>query len=175
MPDDPRSRWWLGGAAALFALIAALIVVDLVADYREGSDRAHIAVEASAALLALAGLGLVTAHLLRTRDDARRALVTSRAEAERWKCEAREVLDGLGAAIDRQFSAWDLSEAEREVGLLLLKGLSHKEIAQARSVSERTARNQARAVYRKADLHGRAELSAFFLEDLLLPGRLPPT
>jgi len=34
---------------------------------------------------------------------------------------------------------------------------------------ERTARQHAIAVYRKAGLSGRAELAAFFLEDLLLP------
>ncbi|MCZ7679332.1 MAG: hypothetical protein M5U28_11460 [Sandaracinaceae bacterium] len=53
--------------------------------------------------------------------------------------------------------------------LLLLKGLSLKEIAAARDTGERTAREQARAVYRKSGLSGRAELAAFFLEDLLAP------
>ena len=52
---------------------------------------------------------------------------------------------------------------------MLLKGYSHKEIATFRETSERTAREQARAVYRKAGLSGRASLAAFFLEDLLLP------
>ena len=52
---------------------------------------------------------------------------------------------------------------------MLLKGFSHKEIAALRETSERTIREQARAVYRKAGLSGRASLSAFFLEDLLLP------
>jgi DNA-binding NarL/FixJ family response regulator len=55
------------------------------------------------------------------------------------------------------------------VASLLLKGLSHKEIAEVRRVSEATARQQARAVYKKAGLSGRNELAAFFLEDLLLP------
>jgi DNA-binding NarL/FixJ family response regulator len=50
-----------------------------------------------------------------------------------------------------------------------LKGLSHKEIAEVRRTSERTVRQQAREVYGKAQLAGRAELSAFFLEDLFLP------
>ena len=96
-------------------------------------------------------------------------LADVRAEAERWRAEAKEALDGLGVAIDAQFERWSLSSAEREVGLLLLKGLSHQEIADVRGVSERTARQQARAVYKKAGLSGRAELSAYFLEDLLLP------
>jgi DNA-binding NarL/FixJ family response regulator len=62
-----------------------------------------------------------------------------------------------------------LTAAEREVGLLLLKGLSHKEVAAARGTSETTIRQQALAVYRKAGLRNRSDLSAFFLEDLLLP------
>ncbi len=44
-----------------------------------------------------------------------------------------------------------------------------KEVATARGVSERTARQQATAVYQKSGLSGRADLAAFFLEDLLLP------
>ena len=61
------------------------------------------------------------------------------------------------------------TEAEREVALLLLKGLSLKEIAQVRSTSERTIRAQAQSLYGKAGVTGRAALSAFFLEDLLAP------
>ncbi len=38
-----------------------------------------------------------------------------------------------------------------------------------RSTSERTGREQARNVYRKAGVAGRAELSAWFIEDLLAP------
>ena len=38
-----------------------------------------------------------------------------------------------------------------------------------RATSERTVREQARSIYTKAGLTGRAALSAFFLEDLLAP------
>ena len=80
-----------------------------------------------------------------------------------------ELLRGLGAAIDAQFDRWDLTDAEREVAMLMLKGLSHREIGAVRDTSERTVRQQAQAIYRKANLSGRTALSAFFLEDLLLP------
>ncbi len=96
-------------------------------------------------------------------------LEASRAEAERFGADARELLRGLGEAIDRQFTRWALTPAEREVGLLLLKGLSHREVAAMRSTAEITVRQQALAVYRKSGLANRSELSAFFLEDLLLP------
>ena len=98
-----------------------------------------------------------------------RDLEVARAEGAQWRMDMREVLDGLGTAIDSQFDRWGLTGAEREVALLMLKGLSHKEIAGVRESSERTVRQQARAIYGKANLSGRAALSAFFLEDLLLP------
>ena len=53
-------------------------------------------------------------------------------------------------------------------------GLSLKVIADLRQTSERTVREQSRALYRKAGLSGRSALSAFFLEDLL-PGMAPST
>ena len=53
--------------------------------------------------------------------------------------------------------------------MFLLKGYSHKQIAALTERSERTVRQHAVSVYRKSGLGGRAELSAFFLEDLLLP------
>ena len=46
-------------------------------------------------------------------------------------------------------------------------------MAETRQTSERTVRQQALAVYRKAGLAGRAELAAFFLEDILLPREAP--
>ena len=70
--------------------------------------------------------------------------------------------------IDEQLRAWGLTESEKEVALLLLKGLGHSEVAQIRGTSQKTSRQQAAAVYQKAGLSGRAELSAYFLEDLLL-------
>lgn len=98
-----------------------------------------------------------------------RDLEVARAEGAEWRKDMRELLQGLGAAIDAQFERWSLTPAEREVAMLLLKGLSHKEIAVVRESSVLTVRQQARSVYAKADLSGRAALSAFFLEDLLLP------
>jgi DNA-binding CsgD family transcriptional regulator len=97
----------------------------------------------------------------------RRDLQVLRAEGQRWREEMAEHLYELGNGIRRQFDAWSLTPAEQEIGLLLLKGLSHKEIANLRSTSEATIRQQAASIYQKSSLSGRAALSAFFLEDLL--------
>jgi DNA-binding CsgD family transcriptional regulator len=67
-------------------------------------------------------------------------------------------------------TAGGLTAAERDVGLLLLQGLRHKEIAHARRTSERTVRQQALSVYRKAGVEGRSELAGYFLDRLMRPG-----
>jgi len=112
-------------------------------------------------------------RIVRLQREEQRTLIheldLARAQGQRWRSEARALLNGLGEAIDTQFSHWNLTEAEREVALLLLKGLSLKEIATVRATSERTVRAQARSLYSKAGLTGRAALSSFFLEDLLAP------
>ncbi|NUM89281.1 MAG: response regulator transcription factor, partial [Bdellovibrionales bacterium] len=99
----------------------------------------------------------------------RREFTEFRQEAEAWRAESRKYVEGLSAAIDQQLKRWGLTEAEKDVAFLLLKGLSFKEIAEARNTSEKTARAQSAAIYAKAGLAGRSELAAFFLEDLLVP------
>ena len=161
-----------GVAAVLFVAIAGLIGVDIIADYHSGTEAGHLLTEAAVMLAAFAGAAMLWRQLRSVRQEANRLsvdLAVARQEAERFRNEAHDALRGLGEAIDRQFIRWQLSPAEPEVGLLLLKGLSHKEVAAARSTSETTIRQQALAIYRKSGLHNRAELSAFFLEDLLLP------
>lgn len=159
-------------AAAIFALIALLIAGDIVADYRSGTAVGHLLTEGLVMALALAGAASLWRRLRTARrqtDQLTVDLAAAQHEAERFRTEAQEALRGLGEAIDRQFTRWKLTAAEREVGLLLLKGLSHKEVAVARATSETTIRQQALAIYRKSGLRNRSDLSAFFLEDLLLP------
>ena len=170
MSDDTSDRWRLIGPAALFALIALLIAADLVMDRGEGAGFLHIAVESFALLVAATGAALLLRQFSRVRSD----LTVARSEANQWREANRELVLGLGAAIQNQFTLWELTAAEAEIGLFLLKGLSHKEIADLRQTSERTVREQSRALYRKAGLSGRSALSAFFLEDLL-PGMAPST
>ena len=165
MSDDVSGRRGLLGVAVLFGTIALFIGADLITDSGEGAGAGHLAAELVVLVAASFGLGAMLWRLGRLR----RALADARQDAGRWQEENRELVQGLGVAIARQFSAWGLTDAESDVGLLLLKGLSLQEIADIRETSERTVREQARVVYRKSSLAGRNALSAYFLEDLL-PG-----
>ena len=101
--------------------------------------------------------------------DLIRDLEIARAEGDGWRSKVESHLNGLKTEMDRQFEDWGMTAAEREIGLLMLKGLSHKEIAVLRTTTEATVRQQAQSVYRKADLPGKTAFSAYFLEDLFAP------
>jgi DNA-binding CsgD family transcriptional regulator len=169
----------LVGLLVAFVAVAFLAALDVAFDLREGTTAGHVVAEGSVFVVGTLGAVFLARRMTRVARSEREARAEARALAERlqateaeaaqWRNEARELLAGLGAALDRQFERWALSPAEKEVALLLLKGLSHKEIAEVRSITEATARQQARAVYKKAGLSGRNDLAAFFLEDLLLP------
>lgn len=174
---DSRTRAWGAGAASVG--IALYIALDLIEDPDSSVlDIALNLLEVTPLVLTTVGIVILFQVTRRQRDDhlqVLRDLEVARVQGERWRSEARSHLQGLGEAIGIQFSHWNLTDAEREVALLLLKGLSIKEVAAVRTTSERTAREQARAVYAKAGLTGRAALSAFFLEDLLAPIEGPQT
>lgn len=74
--------------------------------------------------------------------------------------------------LDESFPDWRLTPAERDVALFLVKGCITAEIATLRSTSEGTVKAQTNAVYRKANVSGRPQLSGLFIEDLINP-RLP--
>jgi DNA-binding CsgD family transcriptional regulator len=166
---DPRFR---AGLSVLLLAIATWGVVDLALDRPGRAGPFHVASEVGFVALCLGAV----AYLWRGWMGARRGLRATEAdlraretERDAWRARANRLLRGLGEEIDAQFTRWSLTPAEKEVALLLLKGLGHKEAALLLGRSERTVRQHAVAVYRKAGLTGRAELSAFFLEDLLLP------
>lgn len=177
---EGRIAWlWILSLAALFALVAGMGWFDVITDLHDGAPVHAVVAEVLVLVVGLLGLTWVAARFLalvrRARTLAQRAeelearLNDSRREADEWRHEARDLIAGFAAAIDRQLDRWGLSPAEKEVALLLLKGLSHKEVANVRAVGEATVRQQARALYRKAGLTGRNDLAAFFLEDLLEP------
>ncbi len=169
--DDVGLRFRVGLTALLIA-IATWGVVDLVLDRPQEWLSVHVLVEIGFVLLSLGSvlylwLGWTQARLSLGRAEGR--LAANEVERDRWRGRATRLLHGLGAEIDSQFERWSLTRAERQVAMLLLKGLGHKEAASVLDRSERTVRQHAVSVYRKSGLAGRAELSAFFLEDLLLP------
>ena len=191
MADDDTlpSRWWTEdgpSAALLLALVgpsALLLALDVAEDLSHGGHLEHAVLESLAIGAQLVAFGLV---LRASHQRSQRRIAHLRAELARFRAvpveepapavappaapppieptpapkPAVEATDRVEAC----FARWRLTRAEQEVAWLLLKGVSLQDIGAARNTSPRTARDQASAVYRKAGVAGRAELSALLLD-----------
>jgi DNA-binding CsgD family transcriptional regulator len=163
--------------AAFFLVITVGAAMDLLMDRPGALLSMHVLFELVLLVVSLgagAYLGwgwysaMTVVRALRAAEDARAR------ERDAWRSRSGSALEGLRDALVAQFDAWDLTPAERETALMILKGYSHKRIGRLAGRSERTVRQHAVAVYRKAGVATRSELSAFFLEGLVLPPQAPP-
>lgn len=155
---------------ALLGFIALVNVTDFMHDFNEGSPTFHLIQEAFLVVASLGGIGYLLWETAQRRLEleqikAQLKLTTNRLaesdeKAKNANTEYREV-------IDRQLGEWSLTPSERDVAILLLKGLSFEEIAGVRETKEKTVRQQASAIYRKSNLNGRHEFAAWFFEDFL--------
>ncbi len=147
------------------SIIFLLMMLDVLSDLFGWFGLEHVVLET----ISMSVLFLMIVRLLYILLVSRRKMQKLQRDIRYWQLQHKKVLAGLSETISQQFNHWQLTEAEKQIALLMLKGLSFKEIAQARSTSERTVRQQATELYKKSNLNGRHEFAAFFLEDLLLP------
>lgn len=154
-------------------VVAALTTFDVIEDFLDGATLFHALFESLIILSSALAAGYLWLKLLRSwrhkEHYLERSLVLAHEDIKKWKEKSSSLADGVTKAIEEQLETWGLSEAEKDVAFLLIKGLSFKELALARKTSESTVRQQAATIYKKSGLEGRAQLSAFFLEDLLAP------
>jgi DNA-binding CsgD family transcriptional regulator len=168
-PEDVRPQ-----VVVLTLLVIVVLggIADLILDAPGKALSAHVVLEVVLVVVSAGGATYLAWGWYRTRRSLgtlREDLAADQARREAWRAAARGALEGLALEVDRQFGDWGLTPAEREVALMLLKGFSLAQIARLGDRSERTVRQHAIAVYRKAGLAGRAELAGYFLGDLLLP------
>jgi DNA-binding NarL/FixJ family response regulator len=147
----------------ILSVLLGSVLMDIIVEWGKSAGPIHLFIEIFIALSVFAAIVLLWFRNLFLKEQ----LIVSKAENSKWKEQNAHLIGGLSKAIDMQLEEWHLSPSEKEIALLLLKGLSLKEIAEVRGVSERTARQQSVSIYQKSGLAGRAELSAYFLEDLL--------
>jgi len=173
--DRPESE---GPLRVLLAIVLVGTMVggalDLYLDAPDSWRSAHVTYEMG--LIAAASVSSVVLwrgwwRSRRRLAESERSVATRAAERDAWRASAEAALAGFARAVDERFDAWKLTAAERDIAIRLLKGHSHKQIAFETDRSERTVRQHAVAVYQKSGLAGRAELAAFFLDDLPLLNR----
>lgn len=146
--------------ALILATAMAFFAYDIAADLQEDHESPlHVLIES---IVFIAISTVLFAELRRVSQ--------LRAEVHQERDKTARLSGELMAAMRGQFADWGLTPSESEVALLLIKGLSMKEISQAREVAEKTVRQQATSVYAKSGCAGRHELVARFIEDLMIAG-----
>jgi DNA-binding CsgD family transcriptional regulator len=130
--------------------------IDLIQDFGQSGHWEHLFLEGLSSLIALAvGVYLMIKNFQQRND------------LKRWEAKTDALKQGVSVVINRQFDVWQLSQAQRDIARMIIKGLSFKEIAALRFTQEKTTRTQAAIVYQKSGLQGRHAFSAYFLDALL--------
>lgn len=151
-------------------IFVIFFLFDVVTDFRDGISLTHIWHEVILFMISIVALVWQIWTIIKREKQIQnlsKELLESKQSYQDWINKTQDSAQKLRTLIDQQFDSWQLSVSEKDVALLLIKGLAMKEIAEIRSTQEKTVRQQAANIYRKAGLAGRQELSAFFLEDIL--------
>ena len=154
----------------LFLFITSTFVgLDVMTDIQEGLPMRHYLHEVALITGCFGWIG-AQIYLILRRDKKLSMILNSlkRVEDERdfYLNKVSHFKAQFNDLIDEQFKLWGLSIGERDVAILLIKGLTMKEIADLRQTAEGTVRQQAQNIYKKSHLHSRQQLSAYFLDDL---------
>lgn len=143
--------------STVLALVVLFFAYDIILDITEGVDSyLHTLIE----LIVFVTVSFVLFNELQHVKSLNKEITYEKSKTARLAGE-------LFSVMQEQFSQWQLSPSESNVALLLIKGLSMKEIAKARNVKEKTVRLQASCIYAKSGYVGRHELAAHFIEDLM--------
>ncbi len=174
--SEKQIRWALGGVGlGFYVLILSLEIVTEQVDI----EFFDVLVDAVALLLTIGsavGVALLVQRMHVQHEEKMtliRDLEVARLEGDDWRSKVQSHMAGIRIEMEKQFEEWGMTAAEQEIGMLILKGLSHKEVASLRGTSEATVRQQAQAIYHKSNLPGKTAFSAYFLEDVFSPEAWP--
>ena len=148
----------LAGLILLQALCALFFIGDVIQDFREDGhlDNPHLLLESVAAVALIAGVIFLMIEL--------RGLLSRMSDMQ----TGLEIAHGhLAEVIQVFFEEWKLTNAERDVAIMILKGLDNDTIAQVRNTASGTVRAQATNIYAKSATEGRAQFISLFVEELL--------
>ncbi|WP_019613136.1 helix-turn-helix transcriptional regulator [Psychromonas ossibalaenae] len=156
----------------VYCLIFLVSFFDIVMDWKTmGGLNSHILVEVLSGVIALAAFTILFIWDLKKNKQMivlKSSLTNTEKQLSASQLQTKKLIGELSKIIQIQFDEWKLTKSEKEVALLLLKGLTLDEIAGMRETREKTVRQQASNLYKKASIAGRYELVAYFFEDLLI-------
>lgn len=151
----------LAAIILLQAICAMFFIGDVIYDLNQGDrlDDIHLILEAFAAVSLIIGVAYLMYEL--------RELLNRMSAMEFGIRAARGEMSTL---INGLFDQWQLTPTEREIALLVLKGIDNESIATMRGTAPGTVRAQCTRVYAKANVDSRPQFLSIFMEELLHAG-----
>ncbi|MBA6265610.1 MAG: LuxR C-terminal-related transcriptional regulator [Colwellia sp.] len=156
--------------ASVLLIIMVLNFFDVLTDISLGVPMWHVFEESMIVLISgIAGVFLILEIKKRTHNERllKNKLNASTDELNNITEEMTLARRQYSQVIHDQFELWQLTQSEQNVAMLLLKGLSFKEISAVRETKEKTVRQQASTIYNKSGVEGRHDFAAWFLEDFI--------
>ena len=81
---------------------------------------------------------------------------------------------GFDRILEATFAEWSLTEAQKDIALLSVRGQSISEIAETRQTKAGTVKAHLHQIYQKASVGSRTELLAVLMDELLSSHNLDP-
>jgi len=165
--DSVFNRSWLYASFIIVVLVASLF--DVASELVAGENLIEMIDDIIMFLFGAIILSLLCIDYFKQQRSLRD--LKTQLESMRGKLELsdRHIGNQYRSVVQKQFTTWQLTPAEQEIAVTLMKGLSFREVAEIRQIREKTARQHAANVYKKAGLSGRHELAGWFFEDLFSP------
>lgn len=151
-------------------LVFSLSAIEISIEFLQGQSIVDMVDDLAMFLISGLVVGLFIVdyrHQQQALKNLQGQLENARGQLEALDASSSELATQYRQVMQKQFDKWKLTQSEQNVVLGLLKGLSFREIAELRDTREKTVRQQAASVYRKAGVAGRHELAAWFFEDML--------
>jgi len=156
---------------AMLLIVIAINTTDFLKDIMQGDEWLHIVLEIITVVLSIWGIIMVVQQIANRSHEIsklNKEVEKSQKDLALSRTKLKEIGREYSIYLHKQFDDWDLTPSEKEVALILLKGLSFKEMAEIRNTKEKTIRQQASTIYKKSNVSGRHEFAAWFFEDMLV-------
>ncbi|TGK35946.1 LuxR family transcriptional regulator [Leptospira gomenensis] len=132
----------------------------------ERSQAYFTTIETAFGLLSIIGIFFLFQEIRNTQEDIESAKVVI--EGLKNKNQLLTHTDqSFWESFQKQLAGWGLSDKEKEIAVLLLRGMSNHQIAAIRGKSLKTIENQTFSIYQKSGTTGKLEFIAYFISPLL--------
>lgn len=155
-----KQPWLLGALIIAQSICAVFFALDAMQDYQDSGLQIftpkHLIVEAVAATVL--ALTVVVEIQFLSQILKRQAYLSQNLSMA--STAMHDVILSL-------FDDWKLTDSERDVAMLTIKGCSITEIAEVRGSAEGTVKAQLNSIYRKTGTKSRAELLSLLIDPLM--------